>query len=78
MEHGGLKFFRLTLLALLSIQLVSLLSFAQSYTGDARRIGMGGTADNENLASRMIADQQRKCLVRSVRSAHSMPIGPVR
>jgi hypothetical protein len=59
MEHGGLKFCKLTLLALLSIQLVSLCSFAQSYTGDARRIGMGGTADNENLGSRMIADQQQ-------------------
>jgi hypothetical protein len=59
MEKGGMKLGKLALLALLVTQLASLRSFAQSYTGDARRIGMGGTADNENLGSRMIADEQQ-------------------
>ena len=58
MQGGGVKSGRLVLLALLIIQAVSFRSWGQSYTGDARRIGMGGTGENENIASQMIANEQ--------------------
>src|SRR2546428_14187393 len=45
-------------IALLVSACMSLSSFGQSFTGDARRIGMGGTGENENVASQMI-DEQR-------------------
>jgi hypothetical protein len=38
---------------------VNLRAIGQSLTGDARLIGMGGTGDNENIGSQMIADQQQ-------------------
>lgn len=54
---------KLTLLkvgaALLVCACMSLSSFGQSFTGDARRIGMGGTGDNENAGSQMIDDQRQ-------------------
>jgi len=59
MGDGGVKFCKLMLLALFVIQAVSLRSVGQSYTGDARRIGMGGTGENENIGSQMIADEQQ-------------------
>src|SRR5262249_38612326 len=33
--------------------------FAQSYAGDARRIGLGGTSQNENIGSQMIEDERQ-------------------
>jgi hypothetical protein len=53
------RFCKVTLTTLMVIQSLSLTSFGQSYTGDARRIGMGGTGDNENIGSKMIDDQQQ-------------------
>jgi hypothetical protein len=53
------RFCKLTLATLVVVQSLSLTSFGQSYTGDARRIGMGGTGENENIGTRMIADQQQ-------------------
>src|SRR5215813_1513687 len=58
MREEGRKFCRVALLTLLVIQSVSLRSWGQNYTGDARRIGMGGTGENENIGSQMIADEQ--------------------
>ena len=59
MRGARLKCCKLSLLTLLLIQSVSLRSMGQSLTGDARLIGMGGTGENENIGSQMIADQQQ-------------------
>jgi hypothetical protein len=45
--------------AFLILLCVSLASFGQSFTGDARRIGMGGSGENQNIGSQMI-EQQRQ------------------
>jgi hypothetical protein len=46
-------------IGLLIFQSWSVLSFGQSFTGDARRIGMGGTGENQNIGSQMIEEQRR-------------------
>jgi hypothetical protein len=47
------------LAAFLILQCLSLSTFGQSFTGDARRIGMGGTGENQNIGSQMIEEQRR-------------------
>jgi len=46
------------LLLVVTVHWLALVAFGQSFTGDARRIGMGGVGDSENIASRMIEAQQ--------------------
>src|SRR6266850_446560 len=49
----------LTLASLVIFHCLALPCFAQSYTGDARRMGMGGTGENQNIGSQMIEDQRQ-------------------
>lgn len=46
-------------MGLFVVHCASLACFAQSYAGDARRIGMGGTSENENIGSQMIEDERQ-------------------
>jgi hypothetical protein len=50
---------KISLATLAVIGSVHLSLFGQSFTGDARRIGMGGTGENENAGSQMIEDQRQ-------------------
>ena len=44
-------------LPILAILLFTTTAFGQNYTGDARRIGMGGTGENQNIGSELIDEQ---------------------
>src|SRR5262249_33084610 len=57
-QEARLSVWKLVIAALV-LQCMTLSIFAQGYTGDARRIGMGGTGDNVNIAAKMIEDEQQ-------------------
>ena len=65
LQRNALKIRRVV--ALVIGLLLPALAEAQSWSWDARKIGMGGSTTNGNLASQMIGESQRSCPRASIR-----------